>query len=171
MKINRIILFALLFSTASGCKKVEVVASEVPISKADYIIFSNVSLGWGCKAAKIYKIENQKLYLDESGSFCKVEPKDYVFKGNVLEDAKFKNSENILKLFPAKLLEDTRETIGCPGCADGGMLYLEIKKDSKIQRWRIDDAVFYKEMDTNNQPIPSYLSNYAKEVKKVLEIL
>jgi hypothetical protein len=171
MKIKILALFIFLLSIASGCKKVEVAATEVPVSNADYIIFSNVGLGWGCKAAKVYKIENQKLYLDESGGFCKVEAKDYVFKGNVLEDTKFKNAESVLKLFPAKLLEDTRETIGCPGCADGGMLYLEIKKDNKIQRWRIDDAVFYKEMDTNNQPIPSYLSSYAKEVKKVLEIL
>jgi hypothetical protein len=33
------------------------------------------------------------------------------------------------------------QTIGCPGCADGGMLYVQVKTSQSLKAWRLDDMI------------------------------
>ncbi|MEA5260182.1 hypothetical protein VB264_20455 [Arcicella aquatica] len=129
----------------------------------DYLVFSHVGLGWGCRASVIYMVTNSgKVYADTSGNFCKDQEK-YSFVGYQLPDSEYAKVKNVITEFPADLANQASTTFGCPGCADGGMLLIQRKEKGKaIKTWRVDDSVFYRETDVNNQTFPTYLSKYGK---------
>lgn len=137
----------------------------------DYIVFSYVGLGWGCRANVIYMISNEKLYADTSKIFCKTQD-NYQFLGYQLSDNEYVKSKTILQNFPSELSKGDSKTFGCPGCADGGMLFMQRKEKGKtLKSWRIDDAIFRSKNSTTNEPFPEYLHNYAKDFSTLISSL
>jgi hypothetical protein len=129
----------------------------------DYIVFGYVSLGWGCRANVIYMISNEKLYADTSKVFCKNQ-ENYQFSGFQLSDSEYNKAKTISTAFPTELSKEESKTFGCPGCADGGMLFVQRKEKGKtLKTFRIDDAIFRSENSVTNEPFPKYLYNYAKD--------
>lgn len=152
---------------ACSRNEVEVLNSSQKVSaKAleDYLVFGQVGLGWGCRASAIYMINEGKLYADTSNVFCK-DQEQYQFSGFKLPDSEYEKVKTILNEYPTELSSLESRTFGCPGCADGGMLFLQRKEKGKaVKSWRIDDSIFYRETDVTNQPFPKYLSVFGQKL-------
>jgi hypothetical protein len=129
----------------------------------DYLVFGYIGIGWGCKANVVYMISNEKLYADTSKVFCK-NKENYQFSGFQISDNEYNKAKIISQTFPSELSVEGSKTFGCPGCADGGMLFIQRKEKGKVaQTYRIDDAIFRSKNSVSNEPFPTYLYNYAKD--------
>jgi hypothetical protein len=134
----------------------------------DYLVFGQVGLGWGCRVSVMYMIADGKLYADTSNIFCKDQEK-YQFSGYQLPDNEYNKAKNLISQFPSELSKEGSKTFGCPGCADGGMLYIERKEKGKeVQYWRIDETIFYRDTDVGGYPFPAYLLPYGKAFGKTI---
>jgi hypothetical protein len=167
----KIVTFLMLFTailSIKSCKKDEInIAESTLVTANDYLVFGYVGLGRVCGADVIYKIENGKLYADTSKIFCKSQD-NYQFSGYQLPDSEYNKAKVFVSNFPAELAKETSKTFGCPGCADGGMFFIQLKTGGQeIKTWRIDDAVFRSDNDVTNQPFPAYLAKYGQAVSNV----
>ncbi len=137
----------------------------------DYIVFGYIGIGWGCRANVLYMISNEKLYADTSKVFCKSQG-NYQFSGFQLSDNEYNKAKVIAQTFPSELLKEESKIFGCPGCADGGMLFIQRKeKGIAMNIYRIDDAIFRSKNSTSNEPFPAYLYNYAKDFGTLINSL
>jgi hypothetical protein len=166
-------IFPIIFLTILGmmaCQKEDINAAESATNSLtdDYLVFGQVGLGWGCRASAIYKIADGKLYADTSNVFCKNQ-ENYIFSGYQLSDNEYNKVKNLISQFPTELSKEGSKTFGCPGCADGGMLFIQRKEKGKeLQSWRIDETIFYRDTDVTNNPFPAYLLPYGKAFGKVI---
>ncbi len=152
---------------ACSRNEVEVLNSSQKVSAEaleDYLVFGQVGLGWGCRTSAIYMISNGKLYADTSSVFCK-DQEQYQFSGFKLPDSEYEKVKTILNEYPTELSSLESQTFGCPGCADGGMLFLQRKEKGKaVKSWRIDDSIFYRDTDVMNRPFPRYLVTFGQKL-------
>jgi hypothetical protein len=167
--------FIIIFLTILGmiaCKNKGLRGDDTPKPLTDdYLVFGQVSLGWGCRASAIYKIADGKLYADTSNVFCKNQ-ENYLFSGYQLSDNEYNKVKNLIAQFPTELSIEGSKAFGCPGCADGGMLFIQRKEKGKeLQSWRIDDNVFYQNKDVIGKDFPIYLADYGKIIGKLLPTL
>lgn len=166
-------LFSIILLSVLGifaCQKQNINTAESTTNSLfdDYLVFGHVGLGWGCRVSAMYMISNGKLYADTTNSFCKNQD-NYVFSGYQLSDNEYTKVKNLTAQFPAELSKEGTKTFGCPGCADGGMLFLQRKeKGQELKSWRIDDTIFYQDIDVTNNPFPTYLLAYGKAFGKVI---
>jgi hypothetical protein len=169
-----VVLLTILSMIACTKKEIEVLNSSKKItveSLENYIVFANVGLGWGCRSSVIYMVADGKIYADTSKTFCK-DQENYVFSGYQLAESEYNKVKSVMAEFPNELSKEESKTFGCPGCADGGMLFLQYKeKGQNVKNWRIDDAVFYRETDVVNQPFPTYLSKFGQSLGKVITLI
>lgn len=168
MKIVTFLTLFIAVLSIKSCKKddINIVESTLATS-SDYLVFGYVGLGRICGADVIYKIENGKLYADTSKVFCK-DQENYQFSGYQLPDSEYQKAKVFVSSFPAELAKESSKTFGCPGCADGGMFFIQLKvSGQEIKTWRIDDAVFRSDNDVTNQPFPTYLAKYGQTVADV----
>ena len=176
MKKNFFILVLGLVFAMLACtkKEIEVLNSSQKVSVEsldNYVVFGYVGLGWGCRSSVIYMVSNNKIYADTSKVFCK-DQENYTFTGYQLPESEYNKVKDVITTFPAELTKEESKTFGCPGCADGGMLYLQYKKKGEsLKTWRIDDAVFYRDSDVLNNPFPTYLAKYGQSLGKVITSL
>ena len=137
----------------------------------EYLVFGNVAIGWGCRSSQLYMIADGKLYADTTNAFCVARnaQKPYVFSGYLLPDAEYQKAKTMITDLPTGFFTSATRTFGCPGCADGGMLYLAYKKEGIIDGfWEVDDAVYTRTTDTVNTPFLPYVNTYGKIAYKVL---
>jgi hypothetical protein len=166
-KLIYLIVFLSILGTIA-CQKESVEASistqNINVeSLDDYIVFGYVGLGWGCRANVLYMISNEKLYADTSKVFCKNQ-ENYQFSGFQLPGSEYDRAKSVFQTFPTELSNEESKTFGCPGCADGGMLFIQRKEKGKVVKtYRIDDAIFRSKNSVTNEPFPAYLYNYAKD--------
>ena len=165
--------FIIIFLSGLGviaCRKADIDTggfSKKPISD-DYLVFGQVGLGWGCRVSALFMISERKLYADTTNNFCK-DQENYRFSGYQLSDNEYNKVKDLIAQFPAELSKEGTKTFGCPGCADGGMLFLQRKdKGQEVKSWRIDETIFYRDTDVTNKPFPAYLLPYGKAFGKVL---
>ncbi len=168
-------IFPIIFLTILGmmaCQNKSFRGDDTPKPLPDdYLIFGQVGIGWGCRASVMYMIADGKLYADTSNVLCKSQG-NYDFPGYQLSDNEYNKVKNLIAQFPTELSKEGSKTFGCPGCADGGMLYLQLKQQGKeLQSWRIDDNIFYQNKDVNGKDFPLYLSDYGKIIGKLLQTL
>jgi hypothetical protein len=153
-----------------ACQKESIVSSESvtkPLSD-DYLVFGQVGLGWGCRVSALFLISDGKLYADTTNNFCK-DQDNYRFSGYQLPDNEYNKVKDLIAQFPTELSKEGTKTFGCPGCADGGMLFLQRKeKGQEVKSWRIDETIFYRDTDVTNNPFPAYLLPYGKAFGKII---
>ena len=46
--------------------------------------------------------------------------------------------QDLAQDIPQELLDSSTDVYGCPDCADGGGIYLEITVDSEVRKWQFD---------------------------------
>lgn len=140
-------------------------------SISEYLLFGRVGLGWGCNSPAIYKLQDGKLYADTSGIYCKTK-ETYTFKGSVLSDAQYQLAKDLSTSFPSDLTSQASQTFGCPGCADGGMIYIQKKaSNGTLKTWLIDDSILTPDPAGIDKTFPVYLINYTQQITTILETL
>jgi hypothetical protein len=173
MRNITVTFIGLLFGMLMACTKSEVDSTKINAtinaeSMDEYLVFGQVGLGWGCRVPVIYLLTNDKLYADTSRSFCKNQ-EEYVFVGYQLPASEHDKLKGLFTTYPTELRNLETKTIGCPGCADGGMLLIQQKFIGKKQQtFRIDDNIFYRETDVTGQQFPVFLVNYGKAIGSLL---
>ena len=176
--MKKLILWIVFLSVLGtiACQKEEIglsVSSQTVKAETldDYLVFGYVGIGWGCKTNVLYMISEGKLYADSSKVFCK-NMQNYQFLGFQLSDNEYNKAKIAVASFPTELSKEDSKTFGCPGCADGGMLFIQRKEKGKTLRtWIIDDAIFRSKNSTTNEPFPEYLYNYAKDFSVLINDL
>ena len=169
MKKQMFSIFFLSILGTMACQKERINILEE--SSDNYLVFGQVGLGWGCRVSALYKIADGKLYADTSKVFCKNQ-ENYQFSGYQLPDNEYNKVKNLITQFPTELSKEGSKTFGCPGCADGGMLFIQRKEKGKeLQSWRIDDNIFFSKNSVTNEPFPDYLYNYVKDFGKLFNDL
>lgn len=105
----------------------------------------------------LYKLEGTQLFADDLERFTDWD--SLKFKSAALPNDRYQAAKSLLDAFPQELL-NAEETIGCPDCADQGGFAVEIRKEGKLHRWRID---------TNRGDLPDYLKSYVDKIDVIME--
>ncbi len=129
-------------------------------STEDYLIFGHFyGFCVGEQCVQTYQLTTTKLYEDTSDIYYNPEH-DYHFVERSSED--FALASHLLASFPADLLDEEPEVIGCPDCADQGGLLLVYEINGIKRSWRIDN---------DRQNVPAVLHPYLTSVDSVLALL
>ncbi len=167
------LLYSLLLITLFSACNTDISEDNVTpeSSTSEYLLFGRVGLGWGCSSPAIYKLQDGKLYVDTSGTYCKTR-ETYTFKGTVLSDAQYQLAKDLSTSFPSDLNSQASQTFGCPGCADGGMIYIQKKaSNGTLKTWLIDDSILTPDPAGIDNTFPVYLINYTQKIYTILETL
>lgn len=171
MKLITLVLFCSVL-LVWGCGQEENMPENTPNeanleNNNEYLIFGHVAIGWGCTSSKLYLLLGDKLYADTTNAYCTAFKKNqtYTFRGYALPDSEYQKVKTVLNAVPKAT---TNTTYGCPGCADGGMYYIEHKINGKITQTKIDDAVVYLNTGVDGSKIPSEWVAFSKELQKAL---
>jgi hypothetical protein len=71
----------------------------------------------------------------------------------------FQLAKRLADTLPNQIIEESDATIGCPDCLDQGGIYLSFSESGVIYEFLLD---------TRKEAIPTYLQNYADDLKNVL---
>ncbi len=158
MKLQLITLLCLIALTFEACK-------EEPITKqndSNYFMFGTYyGMCAGAECVNIYKIEGNKLF--KNNTQLKPDAANF-YKGTFseLSQNQYDSVSDIEDKIPQALLDNKATTIGCPDCADAGVIYVEYSKNGQTQHWLIDTQKF---------KLPQELHDFVDEIFKKLEIL
>lgn len=158
------LLFCFLFFSCT-------IADVAPV---DGLIFGKVAIGWGCGNSRLFKLTATKLYADTTNGYCKAyrEGQTYFFSGYELPDSEFQKAKNLANGIPANDFSITEaKTFGCPGCADGGMIYFEQISGRTTKKIRVDDTVLYKDSGVDGSAIPAPWVTFARETAKAIDAI
>ncbi len=153
-KLNLIFgLSIVLFFAACSDDEVLETVSE------DYLIFGHffgLCAGEGC--VETYKLENNSLFEDTKDEYRASSGFDF----EKLDDVKYELVKDLQNILPTELTNLKDSTFGCPDCADGGGLVVQLKQDDAVSTWFIDRS-------TNN--IPSYLHEFRDSIIQKISII
>jgi len=144
--------FLVILSSCHGPK------SEQDTNPQDYLIFGHFygrCMGESC--VETFKLTNEQLFEDTIDDYSGEK-----FAFVPLNKAQFEEVKGLISLIPDQLSQEKETTIGCPDCADGGGLFIELAKGGRVQRWRIDQ---------NKGNVPSYLHRFMDMVNAKIELL
>ena len=150
MKKALLLLFAI--TTLFSCKKEVDPKSLEP----DYLFFGYFSCFCTDCCNDGYKITDGELFKGE-----KIAQKQYQFESTPLDASKYEAAKKLIDELPAGLFADNGELLGCGGCLDQPVYYVEYKKDGIVYHWMTDST-----MD-----LPDYVKNYAQLLTNVLDDL
>ncbi len=102
---------------------------------------------------QMYKISD-RLLADTSDAFLRKGRESMNFNVK-MSQADYNSASKLLSMIPEELYELHDSTYGCPDCADQCGYYLEIHKDGKIGRYRID---------TQNYNLPAWLKEFPRKM-------
>ena len=131
---------------------------KIALNNEDYLIFGHFygfCVGENC--IEIFKLTNNTLYEDSNDNYG-INPLNF----EPLESTKFELVKDLMLFFPEKLLTENGDIIGCPGCADGGGLYIEYSKNGIVKHWKID------QMKMN---VPTYLHAFMDKVNEKISLI
>lgn len=122
----------------------------------NYLIFGHFygrCVGENC--VETFKLTDKYLFEDTIDDYAGEN-----LKFVVLENEHFERVKDLAPLFPDLLLQEKETVIGCPDCADGGGLFIELARNGKVHRWRIDQ---------NKGNVPAYLHPFIDRVNAKIE--
>lgn len=131
---------------------------KVDSYEQDYLIFGHFygrCMGESC--VETYKLTDKQLFKDTIDDY-NGETFDFVVLGN----RQFEKVKDLASSIPGQLEQEKETVIGCPDCTDGGGLFIELAKDGKVQRWRIDQ---------HKGNVPSYLHPFMDAVNVKIKLL
>lgn len=123
----------LLFVLFLGCKK-DPIVQVAP----DRFIFGSAYGECIGDCARLFKLENQKLFPDDGVVHLSYNSDDHPFQSQDLAADKVALAESLLAQLPAGLMNETEAVIGCPDCHDQGTIFIETKTGDAVRRWYID---------------------------------
>ena len=103
----------------------------------DHIIFGASACECAGKCITLYKLDDQHLYKMSNTTQGCMRPTD--LNWTELPDSSFQKA-TALKQEISGILKEKGGTVGCPDCADQGMVIFEIYKPSGNIKWRLDPS-------------------------------
>lgn len=129
----------------------------------EYLVFGSFAGFCGGEACiEIFKIENGRLYEDGTDQYPSSDRLPYEGQFKLLSAEKYELVTDLLESFPEKLTEEISLVLGMPDAYDQGGLYIEIKRNEKIQYWVLD-------RDKDN--IPEYLHSWVDLINEKVNLL
>ena len=154
--MRNLILIVSLIGLLHSCKK-EVECCV--ILNEDYFIFGHFyGECFGEVCIETFKLEGGKLYEDEKDAYGGYSDFSFI----ELEDTLYQKVKDLWTAVPDGLRNDTTEVFGCPDCADGGGLYIELNEAGLQRHWRIDQ-------DKDNAP--EYLHDFMDQVNEKIALI
>ena len=155
--MKQFILSLFVLALISGCEKdTELVKPD----SDDYLVFGwFYGECWGPDCVKVYKIQDGKLYRDiyDENNFWNI-----TFDDTPMSDEKYEIAKVMLEEFPDQILDETKDTFGCPDCGDWGGMHLQLAQGDLNMTWRID---------LQDNDLPEYLIPYKNRMLEVVEQL
>lgn len=128
------------------------------IETADYLIFGHyygMCVGESC--VEIFKLTDTKLYEDTNDNY-NLDNLNF----RELDHATFEKVKSLISAVPQELLTDETSVLGCPDCADGGGLYVQLSQKGTLYTWNIDQV---------KENVPEYLHNFMDEVNAKIAVI
>ena len=133
-------------------------SSDDAMVEGDYLIFGHFygfCVGETC--VETFKLTSDQLFEDELDDY-----RGEKFSFNALSSEEFEIAQGLYESFPAQLFLEQDEFIGCPDCADGGGIFIELSRDGAKRRWRIDQF---------KSSVPESLHDYMDQVNETIAAL
>jgi len=145
----------LLFLVPVSCGK----QIDCDCQGGEYFIFGHFygeCVGEGC--VETFKIQGDRLLEDTEDRYSGAGPFDW----KALSDEKYQLVKDLPAALPGELLASPDQSFGCPDCADGGGLYIEVFQDGKKHRWWIDNIKAAQ---------PAYMQDFTDQVHGAIQQL
>jgi hypothetical protein len=135
--------------------------------KIDYIIFGRFCGECGGECATMYKLDilNNKLFADHTDSYWEYKRGTPMkFATTIVNKTKESITRQILDSIPNFILVTTKpiQKFGCPDCTDGCGIYLEIKDDTTVKKFYIDNQT---------EQLTGDIKLFAEYIKKIIDKL
>jgi hypothetical protein len=160
MKTYRIFLLALTTLILGACH--DKVDKSDPQDTGSYLVFgSYYGMCQGDDCVTFYLVRDGKLYKDKKHQYPTngtLHEGDY----EAISDDKYQLVKDLSGKVPEKLLSESSTSIGCPDCADGGGIYIEINSTEGKRFWYLDN---------NDRETPEYLHDFIAEVNAKIKAL
>ncbi|TXE08431.1 hypothetical protein ES711_07955 [Gelidibacter salicanalis] len=128
------------------------------IETGDYLIFGHYyGMCAGQSCVEIFKLTETKLYEDTNDNYSL---DNLSFRE--LDHATFENVRSLISAVPQELLTDETSVFGCPDCADGGGLYIQLSQNGTLYTWNMDQI---------KENVPEYLHNFMDEVNASIALI
>lgn len=149
-KLGVLILCVLLFTACHS--------DDALLKAPDYLIFGHfygMCVGESC--VETFKLTEDKLFEDANDGYSGTKFDFYELDATLFEQVK-----DLKDAFPERLLTETTDVFGCPDCADGGGLLIQLSKNGKLYTWKIDQS-------KNN--VPEYLHDFMEKVNAKISLI
>ena len=121
----------------------------------DHFIFGSSFSECVGNCVNYFMLKKEQLYPDDMKNWSD----KLKFKNNQLSQDKINLAKKIESNLPNFLKNSISSTYGCPDCHDQGAIYIEIKKNSKTTKFKID---------TDTSQIPIEIRKYISDIKITL---
>ncbi len=126
--------------------------------RSDYLIFGHFyGMCGGEECVEVFKLTENELYEDSSDDYSLKK-----FNFYELDQATYTLVKDLYQFIPEQLLKEESDIFGCPDCADGGGLFIELSKDGKLFSWRIDQS---------KENVPEYLHDFMDKVNEKIALI
>jgi hypothetical protein len=161
MKINgvkKVLLIIIALFSLQSCESED----EFILHSGNYLLFGHFyGECFGEYCIEIFKIEDGVLYEDKKDTYPSGSTA-YIGDFVKLDQQLYEKVSDIVKAIPEELLNTDSGSIGCPDCADGGGIYIEVRQDGESQYWMIDQEL---------SKIPGHLHPLVKKAQEKVALL
>lgn len=128
------------------------------VQTGDYLIFGHYyGMCGGEECVEIFKLTDSKLFEDTNDNYT-LDNLNF----RELDQAIFDQVKDLKNAIPQQLLTDETTVFGCPDCADGGGLYIQLSDNGKLSTWNIDQI---------KENVPEYLHDFMDEVNQKIAVI
>lgn len=124
----------------------------------DYLVFGHFyghCVGEEC--IETFKLTDDKLYEDADDGY-----RATTFNFQEVKGDHFNKVKDLKADFPEELLLEKEDVFGCPDCADGGGLVIQVSKDGKVHTWTLDQS---------KQNVPDYLHDFMDKINEKIALI
>lgn len=146
-----LLVVALTFSSCNS-------DDDATFEDGDYLIFGHfygMCVGETC--VETFKLTDNRLYEDSLDDYTATDFKFYQLGQDLFDQVKDLKND-----FPEQLLLEDETFFGCPDCADGGGLLIQLFKDGKLYTWKIDQM---------KENVPEYLHDFMDKVNAKIALI
>lgn len=146
-----VLVIGLIFSSCSS-------DDDANLTDMDYLIFGHFyGMCGGEECVEIFKLIDDRLYEDSLDDYSATDFKFYQLGQDLFDQIKDLRDD-----FPKQLLLEDETIFGCPDCADGGGLHIQLFKDGKLYTWKIDQM---------KENVPEYLHDFMDKVNDKIALI
>ena len=128
----------------------------------DYFVFGSYYGMCAGNCVNVFVIKDGMLYKAKNQTYPNRQHDYYLSDLIELDQTKYDLVKELPQKVPAELLDESQTVIGCPDCADGGGLYIEVRVQGEKKYWYLDNSKYQT---------PSYLHGFIDEVNAKIALL